>query len=108
MKKLFTWMPTYVSQYVSADIMASLCSVCVGIHVNNFFSKSTRPRDMLFFLKDTLCIEDEKVFKACRSVGSMYSRAITNEVPPPEAKISTLYHNFLFDYCRDVSLILHI
>ena len=30
--------------FMSADIMASLCSV----HVNNF-SKSTRPRDMLVF-----------------------------------------------------------
>ena len=62
----------YVSQ--SADIMASLCGVCihvrVGIHVNNFFSKSTSPRDMLFILKGTLSIEDEKLFKACRSVCS--------------------------------------
>ena len=34
----------------SADIMSSLCGVGVRIrvHVNNF-SKSTRPRDMLFF-----------------------------------------------------------
>ena len=50
----------------SADIMSSLCGV--GVHVNNFFSKTTRPRDMLFFLKDTLSIEDEKLFKACKSV----------------------------------------
>ena len=28
------------------------------------------PRDMLFFLKDTLSIEDEKLFKACKSVCS--------------------------------------
>ena len=39
----------------SADIMASLC----GVHVNNF-SKTTRPRDMLFYLKDTLTIKDDK------------------------------------------------
>ena len=45
----------------SADIMSSLCSV--GVRVNNF-SKTTRPRDMLFFLKDTLSIEDDKLFKA--------------------------------------------
>ena len=34
----------------SAEIMASLCSVrvCVHVHMNNF-SKTTRPRDMLFF-----------------------------------------------------------
>ena len=49
----------------SADIMASLC----GVRVNNF-SKTARPRDMLFFFKATLSIEDEKVFKACKSVCS--------------------------------------
>ena len=52
----------------SADIMSSLCGV--RVRVNNFFSKTTRPRDMLFFLKDTLSIEDEKLFKACKSVCS--------------------------------------
>ena len=56
--------------YQSADIMSSLCDVGVRIRVNNFFSKTTRPRDMLFFLKDTLSIEDEKLFKACKSVCS--------------------------------------
>ena len=54
----------------SADIMSSLCGVGVHVRVNNFFSKTTRPRDMLFFLKDTLSIEDEKLFKACKSVCS--------------------------------------
>ena len=46
----------------SADIMASFCGVrvCVRVRVTNFFSKTTRPRDMLFFLKDTLTIEDDK------------------------------------------------
>ena len=52
----------------SADIMSSLCGVGVRVRVNNFFSKTIRPRDMLFFLKDTLSIEDEKLFKACKSV----------------------------------------
>ena len=33
----------------SADIMSSLCGV--GVRVNNFFSKTIRPRDMLFFFK---------------------------------------------------------
>ena len=56
--------------FKSADIMSSLCGVGVRIRVNNFFSKTTRPRDMLFFLKDTLSIEDEKLFKACKSVCS--------------------------------------
>ena len=54
----------------SADIMSSLCGVGVRVRVNNFFSKTTRPRDMLFLLKDTLSIEDEKLFKACKSVCS--------------------------------------
>ena len=54
----------------SADIISSLCGVGVRVRVNNFFSKTTRPRDMLFFLKDTLSIEDEKLFKACKSVCS--------------------------------------
>ena len=51
-------------------IMSSLCGVGVRVRVNNFFSKTTRPRDMLYFLKDTLSIEDEKLFKACKSVCS--------------------------------------
>ena len=58
----------------SADIMSSLCRVGirvrVRVRVNNFSSKTTRPRDVLFFLKDTLSIEDEKLFKACKSVCS--------------------------------------
>ena len=55
--------------YQLAEIMASLCSV--RICVNNF-SKCKRPRDMLtlLLLKDTLSIEDDKLFKACRSVCS--------------------------------------
>ena len=44
--------------------------VRVRVRVNNFSSKTTRPRDVLFFLKDTLSIEDEKLFKACKSVCS--------------------------------------
>ena len=35
----------------SADIMSSLCGVGVRVHVNNFSSKTTRPRDVLFFFK---------------------------------------------------------
>ena len=61
-----------MSADLSADIMSSLCGVGVRVHVhvNIFSSKTTRPRDMLFFLKDTLSIEDEKLFKACKSVCS--------------------------------------
>ena len=45
--------------------MLSLCSTGVGL---NNFSKTTRPREKLYFLLDTLSIEDEKIFKACKSV----------------------------------------
>ena len=51
--------------FMSADIMSSLCSVPM-----NNFSKNTRPRDLLLVLKDTLTIENYKLFKACRSVCS--------------------------------------
>ena len=59
---------TMIRQLDCLIFMLSLCGV--GVRVNNFFSKTTRPRDMLFFLKDTLSIEDEKLFKACKSVCS--------------------------------------
>ena len=95
---------------MSADIIESLCGVhiCV-VHINNF-SERSRPRDMLFLLKDTLSIEDEKLFKACISfVSHLFPRAIIIERTLAQiVKISTLYHNFLIDYCRDFSLILHI
>ena len=92
----------------SADIMSSLCGVGVRIRVrvNNFFSKTTRPRDMLFFLKDTLSIEDEKLFKACKSVCLL--ETLQGGYPTKSVKISTFYHNFLSDYCRDFSHILRI
>ena len=48
--------------------LLSLCSVGLCIRVNNFSSKTTRPRDMLFFYKDTLTIVDEKLFEARKSV----------------------------------------
>ena len=50
----------------------------------------------------------------------LFARAIISEVPPHpppppptptptlSMKILTLYHNFLSDYCRDFSNILHI
>ena len=44
----------------SADIMASLCGICVCVCVNIFSSKSKMPRDMLLLLKGTLTIEDDK------------------------------------------------
>ena len=62
--------------FMSADLSVSWHYVVtlrrggVRVRVNNFSSKTTRPRDVLFFLKDTLSIEDEKLFKACKSVCS--------------------------------------
>ena len=52
------------------QFLCQLTCVRVRVRVNNFSSKTTRPRDVLFFLKDTLSIEDEKLFKACKSVCS--------------------------------------
>ena len=79
--------------------MSSLCGVGVRVRVNIFFSKTTRPRDMLFFLKDTLSIEDEKLFKACRSV-HLFARDITRGVPPP--KVCRSVHLFARDITRGV------
>ena len=65
--------------------MSSLCGVGVRVRVNNFSSKTTRPRDMLFFLKDTLSIEDEKLFKQIMQISvRLFARDITREVPPPK------------------------
>ena len=38
---------------------------------------------LFFFFKDTLTIEDEKLFEACKSV-RLFARAVTSEVPPPK------------------------
>ena len=43
----------------SADIMTSLRHLCTPTR-EHISSKSTRPRDMLLLLKDTLSIEDDK------------------------------------------------
>ena len=56
--------------------MASLCGVCICVRLNSFSSKNTRPREMLFVLKDTLSIKNEKVIKACKS-------EIRSKIPPP-------------------------
>ena len=54
----------------SADIMSSLRRGRTRPREQLLLQKTTRPRDMLFFLKDTLSIEDENLFKACKSVCS--------------------------------------
>ena len=61
------------------------------------------------FLKDTLTIEDEKLFKAYRSVCSSVPQShYKSGTPTQSVKISTLYHNFVIHYCRDFSHVLHI
>ena len=54
----------------SADIMSWLCGVGVRVRfrVTIFFSKTTSARDMQFFLNERLPTEDEKLFKALRSI----------------------------------------
>ena len=66
---------------------SAACIITVSVHVcvNNFSSKTTRPRDMLIVFKDTLSIEDEKLFKACRSVCLSVPQSLSSsEVPPPK------------------------
>ena len=40
--------------YQTAGIMSSLCGVYVRVHLSDFSSKTTRPRDMQLLLKDSL------------------------------------------------------
>ena len=86
--------------------MASLCGVDVRV---SDFSKTTRPRDMLFFLKIAYLPSMKKCSRHADLFVRLFVRAIMSEVPPIlSMKILTLYHNFLSDYCRDLSNILHI
>ena len=73
-------MPVQLEETLGMLFVSSICGVGVHIHLNNFSSKTTRPRDMLLFLKDALSIENEKLFKACRSV-HLFASAITSVVP---------------------------
>ena len=60
---------------MSADLSVS-CN-------NDFFSKTTGPRDMLFFLNDSLSIDYDKLFKAFRSIcpSVCYNRKCENFYP---------------------------
>ena len=72
-----------------------------------------RPREQLLllnyntqrhavFFKDTLTIEDEKLFRPCRSVRSSVPQShYKSGTRTQSVKISTLYHNFLIHYSRD-------
>ena len=95
----------------SADIMSSLCGmgVDVRVHMSDFSSKTTRTRDMLFSLKIAYLLRMKNCSRQTDQFVCLFPRAIISKVPPTlSMKISTLYHNFLIHYCRDVSHILHI
>ena len=87
--------------------MSSLCGVGICVHVCiqvrvNDFSKTARPRDMLFFKKIPYLSRMKNCSKHADLFVRLFPGAIISEVPPTlSVKISTLYHNFLIDYCRD-------
>ena len=73
------------SFFMSADIMSSLCGVGVHVRVNNFFSKTTRPRDMLFFfLKIPYLSRMKKCSRHANLSVRLFARDVTREVPPPK------------------------
>ena len=87
---------------MSADIMSSLCGVDVRVCVSDFSDETTRPRDMLFLKK----IAYLSSMKNCSRHAGLFVRLFVRAII--SMKILTLYHNFLSDYCRDFSHILHI
>ena len=74
---------------MSADIMVSLCSV--GVCVSDFSSKTTRPRDMLFFYKIAYLSRMKTCSRHADLFVSLFARAIISKVLPTlSMKISTL------------------
>ena len=81
--------------------MASFCGVDVRVHVlvSDFSDETTRPRDMLFFLKIAYLPSMKNCSRHADLFVRLFARAIISEVPPTlSMKILTLYHNFLGDY----------
>ena len=72
----------------SADIMSSLCGVGVRVRirvrVNNFSSKTTRPRDVLFFLKIPYLSRMKNCSRHANLSVRLFARDITRGVPPPK------------------------
>ena len=92
---------------MSADL-ASLCCVYVRVRVSDF-SETSRPRDILFFQKIAYLPSMKNCSRHVDLFVRLFARAIISEVPPtPSMKILTLYHNFLIDYYRDFSDMLHM
>ena len=69
----FLKIPVYMSANLSADIMASLCSI--RIHTN-YFSKTSRPRECFFFItRRALAREgDYEMMPVCACVCECVSR----------------------------------
>ena len=70
------------------DIFISAASQLTFCHHSNVcannFSKSTRPRHILFLLKDTLSMEYENCSRHADLVVCLFARAITSEVSSPK------------------------
>ena len=66
--------------FMLAALSVSWHGISLHVHMN-ISNKTTRPRDVLLFLKDALFIADVKLFKAHRSV-CLFPRAVRREVPP--------------------------
>ena len=75
-----------------------------------FYVVTLRPHEQLLQNYKAYLIPYLSRMKNCSRHANLSVRLfaidIIREVPPP--KISKLYHNFLSDYCRDFSHILHI
>ena len=71
-----------------AIFMSSLCGVRVC--VNNFSSKTTRPRDMLVFKKIPYLSRMKTCSRHANLYVRLFARDITREVPPP--KVSKCQH----------------
>ena len=77
----------WVSVYASASVSTGTTS-----------PKQQGP-DIVFLLKDTLSLEDDKFLKACKSVClCVCKRHYKQGTPTQSVKISTVNHNFLIDY----------
>ena len=100
----YQWTPIfYVSWHYGITLWCT--RPCEQLLLQNYKAQ----RHAVFFLQDTLTIEDEKVFKACRSVClSVLQSHYKWGIPTQNVKISKLYHKFLIHCCRNFSLILHI
>ena len=61
---------------------------------------------MLFLLKQLFKKKSVQGMQVCLFV--CFPEPLQVRYPTQNVKIPTLYHNFLIDYCRDSSLILHI